>query len=361
MRTHMKRLYRTLVCFAVVLCFLLAGSVAYAAPVRVSLPGFDITINNLRIDNAAREYPFIVYKDISYFPMTYHDCRFLGLASDYTVQDGLEINRTGFLGSYREEKASSANPLRDIAQTLAFPIRVNGKAINNSDEEYPLLLYKNISYFPLTWRFAVDEFGWAYYFDESQGLMINSFDYDEMQEALGSLYDENQLREIVNQASRNFQSSEWLTVTFRNYSRYQDRFIGVLHEHRPSETRWGDFEDFTLPATPDVPGIIERIPDDSFSGLSWRYYEGRPCLLLAYEDEIPTSMPIASESGTVGGSIDAHMLYFDIDERCLRSYWAVSLPVLLDEDGGWYVMGAVPTRFYSVMDFDYSPATIPEP
>ena len=106
--------------------------------------------------------------------MTYYDCRFLGLESDYTAESGLVIKKTGIAGNYNEYKLSGKNPVSGTAQTAAFPIRVNGKAVDNSKEQYPLLLYKDITYFPLTWRFAVDEFGWAYRFDNTQGLVISS-------------------------------------------------------------------------------------------------------------------------------------------------------------------------------------------
>jgi len=46
--------------------------------------------------------------------------------------------------------------------------------IDNTKEEYPLLLFRGLTYFPLTWRFAVDEFGWAYSFNHKDGLIINS-------------------------------------------------------------------------------------------------------------------------------------------------------------------------------------------
>ncbi len=46
--------------------------------------------------------------------------------------------------------------------------------IDNSNEEYPLLVFRDVTYSPLTWRFAVDEFGWKYSFDQNSGLVINS-------------------------------------------------------------------------------------------------------------------------------------------------------------------------------------------
>jgi hypothetical protein len=53
-------------------------------------------------------------------------------------------------------------------------VTINGKRIDNSKEEYPLLTYNNITYLPLTWKFAHDQFGWDYVWDDSKGLSIHS-------------------------------------------------------------------------------------------------------------------------------------------------------------------------------------------
>lgn len=49
-----------------------------------------------------------------------------------------------------------------------------GKCLDNSAEPYPLLNFRGVTYFPLTWRFAVEEFGWEYHFDAKNGLSIRS-------------------------------------------------------------------------------------------------------------------------------------------------------------------------------------------
>jgi hypothetical protein len=38
------------------------------------------------------------------------------------------------------------------------------------------LNFRNVTYFPLTWRFTADEFGWEYSWDEKSGLQINTGD-----------------------------------------------------------------------------------------------------------------------------------------------------------------------------------------
>ena len=170
----MKKLISVLTCSVVVISLFFISFPVYAASVQVALPSFNVTLNGTQIENATRQYPLIVYNDITYFPMTYHDCRFLSLESNYTAQSGLDIQKTGISGNYNADTMSGRNPQRATAQTAVFSIHVNGKVVDNSREQYPLLLYKDITYFPLTWRFAVDEFGWEYSFDNVRGLTINS-------------------------------------------------------------------------------------------------------------------------------------------------------------------------------------------
>ena len=142
----------------------------------VNLPTFDVTLNGVKIDSLSREYPLIVYKDITYFPMTYFDCRFLGVRTEWIAEENtLEIYREGTCAAYRDyHNPDRINVTNDTADICSFNVYVNGLQIFNENEEYPLLLFRNVTYFPLTWRFAVDEFGWEYSFDAENGLIISS-------------------------------------------------------------------------------------------------------------------------------------------------------------------------------------------
>ncbi len=147
---------------------------AFATEVTVTLPTFDVTINEIAIENEYRQYPFIVYKDITYFPMTYFDSRFLGLVTEWDNLKGLEIYHTTEEVEYEPYKQNWRNSNKYTSSIPKFNIVVNGKEINNSAEKYPLLSFRNVTYFPMTWRFAVDEFGWKYSFTSEDGLKINS-------------------------------------------------------------------------------------------------------------------------------------------------------------------------------------------
>lgn len=148
---------------------------AQGLKVAVVLPDAAVTINGTEIDNNYLKYPLIEFKNITYFPMTYNDCRFLGLESYWEgAAKGLTLEKTGVTAAYNPCRTSVKNRRDQTAAIAGFPVAINGKAIDNRREEYPLLSFRDVTYFPLTWRYGVDEFGWDYSFDKSRGLVINS-------------------------------------------------------------------------------------------------------------------------------------------------------------------------------------------
>jgi len=141
--------------------------------VNVSLPVFKITMNDTVIDNSQRIYPIILYKDITYVPMTYNDSRFLGLETKWSSDTGLEVNKISEQLSYNPNKGYATSTL-ESAVLPEFKIGVNGKNIDNQNEPFPLLVFRDVTYFPLTWRYMVNEFGWTSSFDANNGLIIHS-------------------------------------------------------------------------------------------------------------------------------------------------------------------------------------------
>ena len=133
--------------------------------VQVTLPKFRIYINDVKIVNNNLLYPYIVYNDITYFPMTYTGARFLNLGTSWTAESGLDIYKLEGPGADEPDDTSRGRENSEpsfTAKIASGKIKVNGKRINNATEEYPLLEFRNVTYFPLTWRFAVEEFGWQY-------------------------------------------------------------------------------------------------------------------------------------------------------------------------------------------------------
>lgn len=160
--------------FSAVMLMLMLSLCSFAKE-KISLPSFDVKINDTAFSSEDREYPLIVYNDITYFPMTYYDARFLGLKTEWDEgSKTLTVSKSDVTAGYREYKCDVANKLSDNAIICSFNVTVNGKSLNMKEEKYPLLIYRDVTYFPLTWRFAVDEFGWKYSFGQTEGLIINS-------------------------------------------------------------------------------------------------------------------------------------------------------------------------------------------
>ncbi len=172
----MKKLLILLTAF--LLLMTLNVSIASDAEISISdasIPEFTVTLNGQKIESGRRQFPLLVYKDITYFPMTYHDCRFLGLETAWDDETKtLSIEKKNITCAYRDYDIDFDTLRNDYLSVCNFNIIVNGKEITNSKEEYPLLTFRDVTYFPLTWRFAHDEFGWEYSFDNEVGLKINS-------------------------------------------------------------------------------------------------------------------------------------------------------------------------------------------
>ncbi|MDQ0877498.1 hypothetical protein QFZ77_006157 [Paenibacillus sp. V4I3] len=151
-----------------------ARSHAAESSVSVTLPDFKVKLNGNTVENQYRQYPLLVYKDITYFPMTWYDSRLLGLETTWTADRGLAIKNVNVTSSYHPYQKNDKNSESYKATKAAFGITINGQTVDTSKQEYPLLSFNNVTYFPMTWEFAHDLFGWNYAWDDSEGLTINS-------------------------------------------------------------------------------------------------------------------------------------------------------------------------------------------
>lgn len=179
----MKKMLAVILSLVIVLGNVMIPCVSYAADfgaaqtITVQIPKFKVSLNEREYDNSKALYPLLVYKDITYFPMTYHLTRELGLVSGWDPDKGLFI-------AQNTEDSLNPDPM-NAKQSLgskykavipAYPIYINGQLIDNSKEEYPIFNFRNITYFPLTWHFAVEEFAWGHYsFDSKNGLSISNY------------------------------------------------------------------------------------------------------------------------------------------------------------------------------------------
>jgi hypothetical protein len=172
-KNKMKKIILPLLCFIFLFTSSSFSQCMADDSVIVTLPVFDVSLNGQQTTSTYRKYPLIVYKNITYFPMTYYDARLLGLSTKWNKVDGLSVDKNeDYFYEYVNELNDYKNSNRQTAKIITSKIKVNGKEIDNTKEPYPLLLFRDVTYFPLTWRFAVDEFGWKYSFDNTNGLII---------------------------------------------------------------------------------------------------------------------------------------------------------------------------------------------
>ena len=149
---------------------------AYAAsPYELTKPSFQITLNGQVIDNSRLPYPLVVYQGITYFPMTWDFANLLGLNLAYSQSDGLAITNSIANPNQTITLKSNTVPFNlQTAKPVSYPVMINEQWIDNNTLTYPLLNISDITYFPLTWAFAVDYFHWQYQFSTEEGLTITA-------------------------------------------------------------------------------------------------------------------------------------------------------------------------------------------
>lgn len=148
-------------------------AISVSAKEIATLPSFDVYFNGNKVESEYREYPLLVYKDITYFPMTYFDSRHFGLVTEWdNTTLTLNIKNEPISAALRDYKRQEKNQKTYEVKICDFNIKLWGNPIDNSTEEYPLITFRDVTYFPLTWRFAYERFCWRYEFSPENGLSI---------------------------------------------------------------------------------------------------------------------------------------------------------------------------------------------
>lgn len=175
----MKRFSKThfILLLLIVLVFS-ASSQSYASSVRVTVPSFKVTLNGVEVDNTYNKYPLISYKDITYFPLTYRHANFLGLKTSLNQERkiyfvGLDNHRTDEFKTYETNVRNQGYYTASIPD-YEFGINQTTDLIKNTEATYPFLKFRDIIYFPFTWRNAKEIFGWEYNWSQERGLVIDS-------------------------------------------------------------------------------------------------------------------------------------------------------------------------------------------
>jgi len=135
--------------------------------IDVDYPTFDVVVNGQMIMNYEVLYPVFVHKNITYFPMTWNYTRALAIESFWDNNTGLSIRRMNI----EPESLSQNDPWVKsgllYAKKPEFKVFVNDSWVDNSKEEYPILYMNGITYFPLTWKLAVEDLGLSLQFENN--------------------------------------------------------------------------------------------------------------------------------------------------------------------------------------------------
>ena len=158
------------------LCIALAFSLLpqAEAAMRADVVTAKVTLNGQVIDNKNAKYPLLSYSNITYFPMTYHLSRFMGVETDWNnASKSLNITAGGAQSAYVAEPGKA--PRGSVSVTLpSYKVYINSALSNDVDDTWPIFNYNGVTYFPLTFRYAYESFGWGYQWDAENGLRIDT-------------------------------------------------------------------------------------------------------------------------------------------------------------------------------------------
>ncbi len=174
-----KSILAVLLAFVLALPLMPLTQVEAASSVRVNLPYFPVKINGQTMDLAHSQYPFLYYKDMTYLPLTWNNLQALGLRYGWSEEEGLKVS------SNRDypPPVSETPPAQDLmeannsgriytAQVAQGPIRISNASIDNWNEPYPFLMFRDVTYMPLTWHFVHDLLQLDIRWSEEEGLHL---------------------------------------------------------------------------------------------------------------------------------------------------------------------------------------------
>ncbi len=174
-----KSILAVLLAFVLALPLMPLSPAQAASSVRVNLPYFPVKINGQTMDQTHSEYPFLYYKDVTYLPLTWNNLQALGLRYGWSEEEGLQVSsnrdypppvvETLLVQDLMEATNSGRVYTAQLAQG---PIRIGAASIDNLNEPYPFLMFRDVTYMPLTWHFVHDLLQLDIRWSEGEGLHL---------------------------------------------------------------------------------------------------------------------------------------------------------------------------------------------
>lgn len=146
--------------------------------VKVTYANYPIRINGQAVDNRLLPYPFLVYNQITYVPLTWDFTQALSLSTHFDTSQGLAVSlspqNSGIDKAFTYEESPRSLTGTSTAQLASFPVTINGERIISTASSYPVLVYKGITYLPLTYDFIVNKCQIQYTYDGQSGLALQT-------------------------------------------------------------------------------------------------------------------------------------------------------------------------------------------
>ena len=165
---------RSHICYVVMLvvCLSFVCQAAETVPIEI---GGRLKIDGNIISSKINSYPLIKYNDITYLPLTWDNCRILGLSSSFSSHDGLRLHKVNITNApyhFTPEYLNFDFPgLEPKAGIITYPLYLNGRPIDQ-EASFPWLSYRDVTYMPLTSQLVNERFGWQLYWEEASGLTL---------------------------------------------------------------------------------------------------------------------------------------------------------------------------------------------
>lgn len=247
-----------------------AGAAQARAEVQVKLPSFPVQINGVTIDSTKAAYPLLVYKDVTYFPMTWDYTQTLGLDTQWDKNNGLNLSVMYVMQKKPSPDLSATNKAASYsAKLVQYPVTINGKKIDNAAEPYPLLSFRDVTYFPMTWRFMNNEFRMKLSWSPQEGLSVIPMQHHYFKHI--SAEDEHFLY-LSSGGGKQFKLDKSLIKLPELLTEEEEAWVQAILEKRAVQEGRLPEAVFTVPDRP----LTER-RGDTF------YYEGKELLRLAEE------------------------------------------------------------------------------
>ncbi|MDY2986044.1 MAG: hypothetical protein SOR77_00275 [Peptoniphilus sp.] len=146
--------------------------------INVTVPKYNVTVNSVVMDKEKNKYPPLSYNGITYFPMTYDNAMALGILINWNnAERTLYLDRGAGFGNIpiKPFDSEKENGKLYSVKTIPFDVVINGKKIDKKElKKYPLFVFRDITYLPMTWSIFHDELDYDVSFNHKDGLVMKA-------------------------------------------------------------------------------------------------------------------------------------------------------------------------------------------